>query len=56
MVKGKMLSDYISTPSSRVVGVRLSEEEYRVIASRAARRGQNLSDYMRYVLLRRHEK
>ena len=42
-------------PKSRVIGLRLSEEEYRILMSRAVRRGQNLSDYIRYVLLRKHE-
>ena len=42
-------------PKSRVVALRLSEEEYRILMSRAVRRGQNLSDYIRYVLLRKHE-
>lgn len=42
-------------PKSRFIGLRLSEEEYRILMSRAVRKGQNLSDYMRWVLLRRHE-
>ena len=39
---------------TRPISTRVTEEEYRTLNARAVKRGQSLSDYMRWVLLRRH--
>lgn len=41
---------------AKMITLRLSEEEYRILMSRAVRRGESLSDYLRWVLLRQHGK
>ena len=41
---------------SKVVSIRFSDKEYRLIMSRAVRLGIPLSEYIRNILLRSHDK
>lgn len=39
---------------NRMFTIRFSEEEHRILMSRAVRRGESLTEYVRWILLRGH--